>query len=136
MKRQVHQDRQEPCAQIDVIAKNIVDASFQVHKTIGPGLLESAYEIFLFEELKNRGHTLKRQYPLSVQYKNAKVDMAYRIDLIVDDKILIELKSVDKISSIHHAQIMTYLRLSNIKLGFLINFNVPLIKNGIKRFVV
>lgn len=140
MNRQVHQEHQgvfqEPSSQLDYIAKNIVDAAFQVHKTIGPGLLENAYEIFLLEELKERGVETKRQSPLSVQYKNKTIDMAYRLDLVIEDQILIELKSVDKILPIHHAQIMTYLKLSKFKLGFLINFNSCLIKDGIKRFAL
>lgn len=132
-----HQDKiQEPSADLDALAKEVVDSAFYVHKEIGPGLLESAYEVFLFEELGDRGIFVEKQKPLTVTFKNRKVDMAYKFDLVVEDKILIELKAVEKVLPIHEAQMLTYLRLSNFKLGFLINFNARLIKDGIRRFVL
>lgn len=125
----------EPSFETDKIAKEIVDSCFQVHKDLGPGLLENAYGIFLFEELNERGLAVKTQVPITVKRKNKIVDMAYRLDFLVENKIIIELKSLEKLLPIHEAQIMTYLRLSNKQLGFLVNFNARLIKDGIRRFV-
>ncbi len=136
---QVHQESSlltEPSKEIDMIAKEIVDCCFCVHKDLGPGLLESAYEIFLLEELLERGLDVRTQVPLSVKRKNKLVDMAYRLDFLVEDKIIIELKSIEKILPLHQAQILTYLKLSSKKLGFLVNFNCPLIKDGIKRYAL
>lgn len=122
--------------EIDKLAKEIVDCAFVVHKEIGPGLLENAYEVFMIEELQSRGLKVEKQVPLIVSYKNKKVDMAYRLDLVVEDKILIELKSCEKLLPIHEAQILTYLKLSDYSLGFLMNFGSKLIKDGLRRFVV
>ncbi len=122
--------------EIDSLATEIVDCAFTVHKEISPGLLENAYEAFIVEELTSRGLVVKTQVPLIVQYKNKTVDMAYRLDLVVEDKILIELKSCEKLLPIHEAQILTYLRLSDYSLGFLMNFGSKLIKDGLRRFVV
>lgn len=113
-----------------------MDSAFAVHKEIGPGLLESAYEVFLMEELMDRGLKVENQAPIKVSYKSKVVDIAYRIDLIVDNSVLVELKAVDKILPIHEAQILTYLKFSKIKLGYLINFNNRLIKDGIRRFAL
>ncbi len=134
---QVHQGGvQEPSKALDVIGREIVDAAYTVHKEIGPGLLESAYEIFLMEELRERGYDVKNQVPLMVKYKTKMVDIAYRMDIVVNDNVLIELKSVDKILPIHEAQMLTYLKFSKIKLGYLINFNNRLIKDGIRRMAL
>ncbi len=122
--------------EIERIAKEVVDSAFTVHKTIGAGLLENAYEIFLLEELKDRGLNVQRQLPLSVQYKNKTVDVAYRLDLVVENEVLIELKSCDRLMPIHEAQILTYLRLSGYSLGFIINFGSQLIKDGIRRYAM
>ncbi|QTN33960.1 GxxExxY protein [Akkermansiaceae bacterium] len=118
---------------IDEIASVIVDCAFKVHTKLGPGLLESAYEACLAHELKKRGLKVDRQIPQPVHYDDTFIDIGYRLDLLVNDSIIIELKAVEQILPIHHAQLMTYLRLSEKTLGFLINFNTVLIKNGIKR---
>ncbi|HEV7693666.1 MAG TPA: GxxExxY protein [Hyphomonadaceae bacterium] len=118
------------------IATAVVDAAYSVHRTLGPGLLESVYEICLAHELEKRGHRVLKQTPLPVVYDTVKLEAGYRIDLIVDDLVVVEVKSVDGIAPVHEAQLLTYLRLSNRRLGFLINFNVALLKQGIKRMVL
>jgi GxxExxY protein len=118
---------------IDQIAAQIVDAAFRIHKELGPGLLESAYEICMEYELNKRGLHVQRQLIQPVEYDGLRIDAGYRIDLLVNDAVIIELKAVAELSPIHQAQLTTYLKLSKKSLGFLINFNVPLIKNGIRR---
>jgi len=120
---------------LEVIGKQIVDAAFQVHKELGPGLLESAYESCMIVELIEKGLKVERQLKLPIIYKGKVIDGGYRLDLIVEDEIIIELKSVDHIIPVHEAQLISYLKLSGKRLGFLINFNVDLIKNGISRKV-
>ena len=117
------------------ISKIIVDCALKVHRTLGPGLLESTYETCLFYELDERNLVVEKQKVLPVIYNNLKLEAGYRIDLLVENKVIIELKSVKKLDDVHTAQMITYLRLSNCKLGLLINFNVSLIKYGIKRIV-
>lgn len=117
----------------DAIAAGIVDSALKVHRELGPGLLESTYEICLEHELTKRGYSVERQKALPVHYDSIIIDVGYRIDLLVNDSIIIELKAVTELAPIHHAQLLTYLKLSQKPLGFLINFNVPLIKNGIRR---
>ena len=118
---------------IDKIAAAIVDSSFKVHIKLGPGLLESAYEACLAHELTKRGLKVDRQILQPVHYDGIIIDVGYRIDLLVNDSIIVELKAVEKVLPIHQAQLMTDLKLSGKNLGFLINFNTVLIKNGIKR---
>ena len=115
------------------IGKIIVDSAIEVHKTLGPGLLESAYETCLRHELKMRKLDVTAQKELPVIYKGLKMDIAYRLDLLVEKKVIIEIKAVNSLKSIHLAQVMSYLKLSGLKLGYLINFNVNLLKDGIKR---
>ncbi|MCU0358320.1 MAG: GxxExxY protein [Cyclobacteriaceae bacterium] len=117
------------------LATIIVDASLEVHRELGPGLLESVYENCLLFELRNRGLHVLQQHPLPVIYKEVKMEMGFRLDLWVENKVVIEVKSVDALNDVHLAQVLTYLKLTNNKLGLLINFNVPLIKNGIRRVV-
>ena len=117
------------------ISKVIFECALKVHKALGPGLLESAYEECLYYELKKSGIKVEKQKPLPLIYENVKLEIGYRIDLIIENKVIIEIKSVDALNDIHLAQILTYLKLSDCKLGMLINFNVTLIKNGIKRVV-
>ncbi|WP_456441671.1 GxxExxY protein [Caldithrix abyssi] len=117
------------------ISRLILDAAFKVHKALGPGLLESAYEECLFYELKNNDLFIEKQKPLPLIYEEVKLDIGYRVDLFVEKKVIIEVKSVESLNDIHLAQILTYLKLSNCRLGILINFNVTLLKNGIKRVV-
>ena len=111
-------------------------AAMEVHQAIGPGLLESAYEECLCHELNLRGVRFQRQVPLPVMYKNVKLDCGYRLDIVVEDKGILELKRVEEITPLHKAQLLTYLRLSSKKVGLLINFNTPLIKDGITRMVL
>ena len=118
---------------IDEVASAIVDSAFKVHTKLGAGLLESAYEACLAHELKKHGLKVDRQIPQPVHYDDIIIDVGYRLDLQVNDSIIIELKAVEHLLPIHQAQLMTYLRLSEKTLGFLINFNTVLIKNGIKR---
>lgn len=121
---------------VEEMARQIVDSAFQVHKTLGPGLLESVYEGCLAYELIEHGLSVKCQEPLPVFYKELEFDNGFRMDILVEDTIVIELKAVEAILPVHQAQLMTYLKLSGKYLGFLINFNVPLIKDGIKRIVL
>lgn len=121
---------------IEDIARDVVDSAFAVHSELGPGLLESAYEACLRHELELRGHRVVAQLPQPVSYRGLDLDVGYRLDLLVDDSLIVELKTVEQIQPIHHAQLLTYLKLSRKTLGLLINFNVPLIKNGIKRVVL
>nr|WP_197436719.1 GxxExxY protein [Polaribacter sp. BAL334] len=107
----------------------------KVHKALGPGLLESAYEECLFYELRKRNLNVEKQKPLPLIYEEVKLDVGYRLDLFVENKVIIELKSVENLTDVHLAQILTYLKLSDCRLGLLINFNVALIKYGIKRVV-
>jgi GxxExxY protein len=118
------------------ITAKILAAAIEVHKTLGPGLLESAYEECLCFELTALGIRFDRQKELPIIYKGTRVDGFYRIDLIVDGSVIVELKSVEVLAKIHEAQILTYMRLSGIGIGLLLNFNVPTIKDGIKRFVL
>ena len=117
------------------IAKIIVDAAFQIHKKLGPGLLESVYEIVLAYELKKRGLNVKRQVPVAIGYDDIKFDEGFRADLIVEEKVIVELKSVEKVVPVHKKQLLTYLRLADKRLGLLINFGVELIRDGISSVV-
>ena len=116
-------------------ASKVVNAAFEVHKNMGPGLLESVYEICMLKEFEIQNIPVTFQVQVPIIYKGEKLDKDYRIDLLVGDEILVELKAIEYVLPVHHAQLLSYLKLSNKQLGFLINFNVPLIKNGIKRFV-
>jgi GxxExxY protein len=117
------------------ISKIVFDAALKVHQALGPGLLESAYEECLFYELKKSGLLIEKQKPLPLVYEEVKLEAGYRVDIIIENKFIVEIKAVDALNDIHLAQLLTYLKLSNCKLGLLINFNVPLIKNGIKRVI-
>lgn len=117
------------------LTEPVIQAAIEVHRNLGPGLLESAYEQCLAYELKQRGVNFQLQYGLPVEYKGIKLDCGYRIDVFVDEKLIVELKSVDRILPIHEAQILTYMKLAKVKVGLLINFNVLRVKDGIKRFV-
>jgi GxxExxY protein len=117
------------------LSKIVFDCALKVHKSLGPGLLESAYEECLFYEIKKQGLNVEKQKPLPLIYEEVKLDIGYRIDVIVNNKLIIEIKSVEALNDVHFAQLLTYLKLTNCKLGLLINFNVTLIKNGVKRVV-
>jgi len=113
----------------------IIGAAIEVHRTLGPGLLESVYEECLVVELGLRGIPCVRQRPVPLQYKGLTIGTDLKIDLVVDDRVVVELKAVEKLLPIHEAQILTYLRLTSKEIGLLINFNVPLLKEGIRRFL-
>jgi len=119
--------------EIEKIGKLIVNSAFEVHSELGPGLLESVYEICLYEELSSRNLLVERQLQLPVYYKGKKLQKDFFIDLLVEKSIIIELKAVECLMPVHEVQLLTYMKLANIKLGYLLNFNVPLIKQGIKR---
>jgi|EPASupsiteSAE347_1022098.scaffolds.fasta_scaffold01688_5 GxxExxY protein len=120
---------------LKTISGHVVDAAMKVHSALGPGLLESAYETCLKHELLKRGLEVKSQVELPIVYDGVRLDAGYRIDLLVSDAIVVELKSVDKIAPIHEAQLLSYLKLSNLQVGLLMNFNVIHLKDGIKRMV-
>jgi len=120
---------------IKEITNLIIGSAIEVHRTLGPGLLESAYEECLAYELIKKGLSVKRQKATPVIYKEIKLDCGYRIDILVEDMVLVELKSVDAINPVHEAQVLTYLKFSKVKVGLLINFNVAILKDGIKRFI-
>lgn len=117
------------------ITENIIGAAIEVHKALGPGLLESAYQECLFYELKSLGYSVKKEIAQPITYKDIKLDHGYRIDLLVENKIVIELKTVEKFTDVHSAQILTYMKLGDYPLGLLLNFHTKLLKNGIKRFI-
>ncbi|MGH9398032.1 MAG: GxxExxY protein [Terriglobia bacterium] len=117
------------------ITESIIGAAIQVHRALGPGLLESAYEACLAFELNKRGLRVEQQKPLPLVYEGVKLECGYRIDLLVEGSAVVEVKSVDRLAPIHEAQILSYLKLSGCKVGLLINFNVTLLKEGIRRFV-
>jgi len=117
------------------LSKVIVDACLEIHKTFGPGLLESVYEEFLCRELSLRGLTFKRQEPISVSYKGVKLNCSFRADIIVEDLVIIEVKAIEKVMPVHKAQLLTYLKITDKKLGLLINFNEALVKDGIHRLI-
>ena len=117
------------------ITEKIIGAAIEVHKTLGPGLLESAYQECLLFELKNLGLEVKKEISLPIIYKDIKLDHGYRIDLLVENKIVLELKTVESFTDVHTAQILTYMKLGNYPLGLLINFHTKLLKNGLKPFI-
>lgn len=119
----------------NAVAVAIVDAAYQVHRTLGPGLLESAYEAILVHELRKRGLDVAVQVPVPVVYETVRLDAGFRADLIVEDSVIVELKSLDKVAPVHKKQLTTYLKLADKRLGLLINFGDELIKNGITRIV-
>jgi GxxExxY protein len=120
---------------INNLSNRIIGAAIEVHKTLGPGLLESAYEQCLCHELSLRGLCFERQKELPVIYKGVKLDCGYRLDLVVENAIILELKSCEKVEPIHKAQLLTYLKLSGISLGLILNFNMPTMRDGIVRIV-
>ena len=120
----------------DELSKRVIGCAIEVHRNLGPGLLESTYEQCLAHELKCAGIPFMVQHPLPVNYSGVKLDCGYRVDLFIDTKIIVELKSVEKLLPIHQAQLLTYMKLAEIKIGLLMNFNVRFMKNGIKRMVL
>lgn len=137
-----HQDAKTPrkaenvSVEVDAIARSVVDAAFKVHTALGPGLMESAYEACMKIELKRRGLPFAAQVALPLVYRGETVEPGYRLDLLAADTVIVEIKAVEKLLPVHEAQLLTYIKLACVPLGFLINFNVPLIKQGIRRFVL
>ncbi|MGB0371513.1 MAG: GxxExxY protein [Opitutales bacterium] len=119
----------------NTIGKEVVDAAIKTHQSLGPGLLESVYEVVLARELQRRGMTIERQQPVSIEFDGVIFDEGFRADIIVNKKVILELKSVEQLSKVHHKQLFIYLKLKKLKLGFLLNFGAPLMKDGIKRMV-
>ena len=136
MNHEGHKGHEGLPARVERISRTVVDAGLKVHKALGPGLLESAYEHCLVHELHERGVSLRRQAALPIVYDGLKLDAGYRLDILVEDEIVVEGKAVDALTPLHEAQVLTYLRLSGCRLGLLMNFNVVLFKHGLKRFVL
>jgi len=122
--------------EIELVGKKILDSAFKVHTSLGPGLLESVYEACLAYEIRKSGLTVESQVALPVIYDNVRVDAGLRIDMLVEKCVIVELKSVDSKIPVYEAQLLTYLKLANYRLGYLINFNVPHLRNGFKRMVI
>lgn len=120
----------------DELSNIVIGLAIKVHKNLGPGLLESSYKECLFYEISKAGLQVEKEKPMPLIYEEVKLDIGYRIDIIVENKLIIEIKSVEALNDVHLAQILTYLKLSNSKLGLLINFNVKLLKDGIKRIIL
>ena len=119
----------------EVIGKDIVDCSYKIHKELGPGMLERVYEVCLEYELRLKGYDVKRQVDIPIKYKEIIFEEGLRLDLLIEDKVIVEVKAVELVNPVWSAQIISHLKLLDKNLGYLVNFNVPLIKNGIKRFV-
>jgi GxxExxY protein len=132
----MHEGHEPLPERTEQIARDVVDAALSVHRSLGPGLLESAYEVCLAHELEQRGRAVLRQVALPVVYGTIKLDAGYRIDLMIDGAVIVEVKAVEALAPIHRAQLLTYLSLSGRRLGLLINFNVVLLKHGIKRMIL
>ena len=134
--REEREGREAPVDGIERLAHVVVDAGLRVHRTLGPGLLESVYEHCLAHEILARGIHVGRQVPLPILYEGARLEAGYRLDLVVENSIIVEVKAVEALSRLHEAQVLTYLRLSGMRLAFLMNFNVVLFKQGLKRLVL
>jgi len=122
--------------EFEELSSKVIGCAIEVHRELGPGLLESTYEQCLARELTLNGIRFELQHPLPVEYKGVCPDCGYRVDIMVEEKLILELKSVDGFKAIHEAQLLTYMKLANLKIGLLINFNVTRLKDGIKRFVL
>ena len=121
---------------LEDLSDRVIGAAIEVHRTLGPGLLESVYELALEQELIARNISFERQKPVPIRYRGLVLDMGLRLDFVIGGEIVVELKSVERLIDIHRSQILTYLKLSGCKVGLLINFNVPILKNGIRRYVL
>jgi GxxExxY protein len=131
---QGHQGPPRRGGDLDAIGREVVDAGLAVHRALEPGLLESVYETCLEKELRLRGLPVARQVATPIDYRGERIEGAYRLDLLVSETVVIEVKAVEALSRLHEAQLLTYLKLSGLKLGYLMNFNVPLFKQGVRRF--
>ena len=131
-----HDGTEAVSARVNHVGRAVMDGAFAVHRTLGPGLLESVYDACLFEELRQAGLVVERQVGIPVAYGDVRLDVGYRLDLLVDKSVVVEIKSIDALASIHMSQVLTYLRFSGHRLGYLINFNSTLLKNGLRRLVL
>ena len=122
--------------EFDGLSNRVIGCAIEVHRILGPGLLESTYQHCLAHELQSNGISYVSEYPVPVEYKDIRLDCGYRVDLLVEDKLIVELKSVTHIQQVHEAQLLTYMKLATVKTGLLINFNVTQLKSGIKRYVL
>ena len=122
--------------EIEAVARTVVDSAFRVHTTLGPGLLESVYEACIDHEIRKRGLGVQRQVSMPIVYDTLRLESGLRLDMVVDGKVVVEIKAVDRVMSVHKAQLLSYLRLSGLRLGLLVNFNVPLIRDGIERIAL
>src|SRR5260370_11834118 len=120
----------------DVLTEKVIGLAIEVHRQLGPGLLESAYEECLCLELKEAGFAFRRQVPLPVTYKSVRLDCGYRIDIVINGQLIVELKTVERLMPVHHAQLLTYMKLSGIRTGLLLNFNSAVLKDGIRRLML
>ena len=120
----------------NAVSRAVIDAAMKIHTVLGPGLLESTYQACLAQELRNAGFTVRTEVPLPVVYEGTKLEVGYRIDLLIEDRVIVEVKSVEALAPIHEAQVLSYLKLSGKSLGLLLNFNVVHMKDGIRRFVM
>jgi GxxExxY protein len=121
--------------EIEDLSRNLVDSAFKVHQTLGPGLLESVYEACLRVELGKRGIRYKSQAPIPLVYEGVSIDAGLRLDLLVEGSIILEIKSVERLLPVHHSQLLTYLKLADLRLGLLINFNVAMFRQGVRRII-
>jgi len=121
---------------INEITKEVIGAAIEVHRALGPGLLESAYEECLCRELVSRGVSFERQVSLPLEYKGVRLDCGYRLDLVIAGSVVVEVKAVEQIAPVHEAQLLTYMKLARCRIGLLINFHVPLLKNGVRRLII
>jgi GxxExxY protein len=131
----MNEELTEISADLESLSYKIIGLAIEVHRQLGPGLLESAYQQCLYYEIKKAGLKVEKELTLPILYKDIKLDHGYRIDLLIEDRLVIELKTVESFTSVHFAQILTYLRLGNYPLGLLINYNSKILKNNIKRFI-
>ncbi|MBU1323694.1 MAG: GxxExxY protein [Alphaproteobacteria bacterium] len=131
-----HQETEPLPSAIERVGRAVLDGAFAVHKSLGPGLLESVYEACLAEELLKTGLRVERQLGVPVAYGDVRIDVGYRLDLLVQSSVVVEIKAIDALASIHAAQILTYMRFADVRLGYLINFNTVMLKNGLRRVVL
>ncbi|MBI4846941.1 MAG: GxxExxY protein [Candidatus Omnitrophica bacterium] len=131
-----HRGHREHRVKNNELTEKVIGCAIEVHKTLGPGLLETAYEQCLAREFALSCISFKTQVPLPVEYKGVYLDCGYRIDMLIEESLMLELKSVEKVAEIHKAQLLTYMKLASVKIGLLINFNVKLLKDGIERFIL
>lgn len=136
MNHEGHEGHEGLSKEIENLGSVIVDAGLKVHKALGPGLLESAYEHCLAHELAKRGLSVLRQATLPIVYDGVTLDAGYRLDLLINEAVIVEVKAIDQLTRVHDAQVLTYLKLSRLRLGFLMNFNVDLFKQGLRRLVL